>query len=954
MEKVIGQLLSQLISFLFAFFLCSGVRASCPADTVLLHVTNGIKDGYTGLVLPNAKVTILDSIGNVLCDSVPVEVRKKNYVESYNDLYSYSYFTKVVKRSKYLFDISAHGYESRQYELKPFNRGNNYGVVALTDEVELFPVMRPKMLDEVSVTASKIKMVMKGDTIEYDATAFRLAEGSMLDNLIRALPGAQLADNGRITVNGKFVSELLVNGRDFFKGDPKVALANLPAYTVNKISVFHKTERRLDGKDPQAATETDPLVMDVRLKREYAKGLISNYELGGGSGLDGKWDTKWLARVFAMRFSPVSSLAVYANANNLNAEQQPGRNGEWSRTDIASGRVTTKSAGVDFSHDWKERDTKLSTTLTATRRNRFNENTSLGEDYLEGGNTFSSSAFSSHADATSVNWNGRVEKYWKYVRLTVAPTAYYNHNTSDYEMEQTRRDDDGKEVYSRRRYSDSRTDSRGGDISVSGAYGKMPAEWLSAVSMELKGGYSSSTGRGHDVDMVSYPSGNATDINLIQKSRQPNYGYYFRAGLTPLNFSPPIRGDVMMWGNVSYAYDYRYDSGKRILHERVNDPELASAGENELWELDRRNSYHTTERTHNHTIDAEYVLQTPVYVQVSLRNQFMRRNIIDCRVKTQSLSRNDYVFSGRFSMSNKTGGEGSKYGFKLYMDQEAPRMLSMLTILDSADPLWQNVGNPNLKKSSVYGADLHYTYDRNDKNRHVNISVGYEQADNAISMAHYYDRTTGVTILRPQNINGNFSGRAGADYSRYIDRMNRIYVSNAISGSMIRSVDFSTDTENMHILKVNKWNIYEQFQLKCSIGRANIGAKVQLTWNRLVSLSDIFSPFSYLDVNYGVSAATPLLWGIDLQTDLMAYCRRGYEKADLNTTDWVWNLTLSKAFGKGNAWVVKARGYDILHQLPNVRQFVNAQGRTETRYNTIPAYAVVSLTYRLDIKPQKK
>ncbi len=127
-----------------------------------------------------------------------------------------------------------------------------------------------------------------------------------------------------------------------------------------------------------------------------------------------------------------------------------------------------------------------------------------------------------------------------------------------------------------------------------------------------------------------------------------------------------------------------------------------------------------------------------------------------------------------------------------------------------------------------------------------------------------------------------------------------------------------------------------------------------MRWSRQKSLSNVFEPFCYLDVNYGVSATTPVLWGIDLQTDLMVYSRRGYEDPTMNTTDWVWNLQLSKAFGRRKQWIVKAIGFDILHQLPNIKRMVNAQGRTETRYNTRPAYALLTLTYRLDIKPNKK
>lgn len=101
--------------------------------------------------------------------------------------------------------------------------------------IELRPIMmnripfyKPKELNEVTVTASRVKMVLKGDTIVYNADAFALAKGSMLDGLIDQLPGVELKSSGQIFVNGKFVSDLLVNGDSFFKGDPRIALENRP------------------------------------------------------------------------------------------------------------------------------------------------------------------------------------------------------------------------------------------------------------------------------------------------------------------------------------------------------------------------------------------------------------------------------------------------------------------------------------------------------------------------------------------------------------------------------------------------------------------------------------------------------------------------------------------------------------------------------------------------------
>lgn len=99
---------------------------------------------------------------------------------------------------------------------------------------------KERVLGEAVVKATKIKMVMKGDTIVYNADAFQLSEGSMLDALIEQLPGAELKDNGQITVSGRLVSSLLVNGKDFFRGDAKIALENLPSYMVDKVKVHEE------------------------------------------------------------------------------------------------------------------------------------------------------------------------------------------------------------------------------------------------------------------------------------------------------------------------------------------------------------------------------------------------------------------------------------------------------------------------------------------------------------------------------------------------------------------------------------------------------------------------------------------------------------------------------------------------------------------------------------------
>ena len=146
-------------------------------------------------------------------------------------------------------------------------------------------------LDEVVVKATRIQVVHRGDTIVYDATAFALPEGSMLDALIKQLPGVELKEGGEIFVNGKKVDFLTLNGKKLFNGNNQVMLENLPYYTVKDIKVFNK-KRTLAEQISKG--EGRDYVMDLSLKREYIQNALATMEAGGGT------QNRWLARTFGL------------------------------------------------------------------------------------------------------------------------------------------------------------------------------------------------------------------------------------------------------------------------------------------------------------------------------------------------------------------------------------------------------------------------------------------------------------------------------------------------------------------------------------------------------------------------------------------------------------------------------------------------------------------------------
>jgi hypothetical protein len=140
--------------------------------------------------------------------------------------------------------------------------------------------IRQVNLQEVTVTATKVKMYYRGDTIVYDATAFKLPDGSMLDDLIHQMPGVTIDEYGQIFVNGRKIDELQLGSRSFMRGNSKVLMENLPYYTVKDIKVY---EQDTDlNRALNAQVEKKKFVMDVNLKPEYLMGYVANVEAAGG------------------------------------------------------------------------------------------------------------------------------------------------------------------------------------------------------------------------------------------------------------------------------------------------------------------------------------------------------------------------------------------------------------------------------------------------------------------------------------------------------------------------------------------------------------------------------------------------------------------------------------------------------------------------------------------------
>ena len=348
-----------------------------------VEVYGDVKDSFTQAYL-KAFVTVMDKDSNVI-DTMTTSGWEKHLF----------YHTQVPARpATYIVKAECEGYETNSinHTIKYIARNKSF----------LFPSLLLKKkfnqdvaLDDVVVTGTKVKLAYRGDTLVFNASAFNVPDGSMLDALIRQMPGAEMKSNGDIYVNGKKIDYLLLNGKDFFKGKNQVMLDNLPYYTVKELKVYDRSSEksRLMGKE----MEKKDYVMDVALKREYARGYIANVEAAGGS------EDRYLARLFGLYYTDNSRISVFGNLNNKNETRRPGSQGDWSPSNSPQGQKTTRQVGVNFNASSKSQMIREQGNVTFAWDNTHDLTHSSQENFASTGNIFGRSISDSRSDNHSFN-----------------------------------------------------------------------------------------------------------------------------------------------------------------------------------------------------------------------------------------------------------------------------------------------------------------------------------------------------------------------------------------------------------------------------------------------------------------------------------------------------------------------------------------------------------------------
>ena len=426
-----------ILLFLVSFFSLTSARA---ATNDSITVNGQVLDAFTHEALDSVRIDVQAKEGVAEVSDSPfftfdVSAEMREYLGSSIDAFPprYRYEFKVPSAGTYVLTLSRRGYATQEVEIKVPARQYSRKTREWEAKDILLLRSRERALSEAVVTATKVMMVHRGDTVVFNADYFELSQGSMLDELISRMPGLEIKEGGQIFYNGNLLNSLLVNGKDFFSGDPAIALQNLPAYTVKEVKVFHTAsadERFAKHKDEEHKA---PNTLDVVLKKEYSHGWITNYTLAGGLPLErNPWnDEKYMARLFALHYGDRSRLGLFGNFNNVNNASAANLNGNWSGSFTGQGVTQTAWGGLLYSINSKDESTSYDLDLQAKHTTNDVERFSSTTTFLPSSNAYRRSSSTSEQDAMHLAVNNKLEWKGKDAELKLRANAAYDNERGD-------------------------------------------------------------------------------------------------------------------------------------------------------------------------------------------------------------------------------------------------------------------------------------------------------------------------------------------------------------------------------------------------------------------------------------------------------------------------------------------------------------------------------------------
>lgn len=859
-------------------------------------------------------------------------------------------FTRTDSAGRFRFDHLKPGkYRLSASQVNFHPQWKNFEV---NGDVDLGPVVMKdrSIMEEVTVKAQRPPVVVNGDTLEFNAEAFKTKPNAVVEDMLKKMPGVEVDKDGSIRVNGKRISRVLVNGRDFFNGDPKMATRNLSADAIDKVQVFDKQsdQSEFTGIDDGNKTPT----LNLKLKKDKKNAAFGKATVAAGTKdrYDGQFNIN--------KFNGDQQLSAIGMANNtnrqgfsimdmLNFSGQSRRmmSGGGGRIVINNGNddefglpvaginnnqgiTQTIAGGLNYNDTWKKK-TEVNASYFYNNLTLDNTRNTSRQNILPG-NEFNYLQNSSTENKTNSNrFNFSVDhKIDSFNSIKLSSVFGYqkgsNAKNNDYEsfvpndkmlnngFSNTSNTTEGyvtnQELLYRHKFKKKgRTFSATGSMQYNDSRAK-------GTQNAINNFFSNGTISQRDtLDQV-------TRLNSITQSYGVNASYTEPLGKRSLlefrGFYNTSTGDLDR-----KTYDYNRTSG---THDKMNTI-LSNAFENTYDYMGGGISMRTQQKKYGYSVGANlqhaqlnsHLKDSAFRIKQNFTNLLPVANFNYNFTKTKSL-RLDYSTSA-----------------------SQPTAKQLQPVQDISDPLNIISGNPSLKQSYAHNASLQFFNASPARQKNLFVFLNYTATQNAIVNSDRIN-ASGARTSMPVNTNGVYNINANIDRGFRIKKLNtRLEL--GLNANYNRSVNFINDDKNKTSVLSVMPRVNASYSYK-ELLDISAGARVSYN-NARYSLQPSLNNNYWRQV-YELEATVNLPAGFTISNEFSYSAYTGRSNG-FNTRVALWNASVSKQVLKSKKGEIRLSAFDLLNQNTGVDRNGNANYVEDVQYKTLQRFFTLGFTYSL-------
>lgn len=905
--------------FLFPITLFAQQRVDVTGKTLVVS-----NNGEGQEVLPYTNILVLEAGDSTLV---------KGVMSDAGGNFRLSFHAK--KESPYLLKVS---YIGMKPEFRALNTGKtkiHVGNIVLTEGLEL---------SEVVVTAPIKEVELVGDTTVINADAYRIPEGSNLEELVKKIPGLEYdRQNKTLVYNGLPIAEINVNGEAFFAGNHALALENLPADLVSRIKVYDKRSEM--EKFMGIKTGEENYVLDLQTKKEFNGTLMTS--VAAGKGNNKKKEAELISNFFKTGGENLSVIAKSGNRNMTSANKD-------NRQD---------NVAVNFLKKFGKK-IHLNGNVMYSNAINGNEGTSYYEQYLKTGNRYRYATSDRHntnrmaSTMLSMKWN--IDKMtllnlsgsfsaMKGTNGSDSRQATYNENpeldiTAPFNGEENGQTENDIRVNGIR--MNSRSTSANRQYFLNADLTRRLNEKGSSLGLTMQ--YSEGRGKNEafSVSSTTYYQlqdewGNDSVLYRNQYYDSPNRNRKFSLGLI---LTQPLHKSLR--AQLSYKFRRENQNNDRNTYDLsrffdgTDDEPLYTLPEGYeaayTDSLSNRSRSHTT--AHEVALHLNYTDRTweiNAGLSVVPERQSLDQKTGRMQADTLRTSVNYYPAVTVLWHKKKTRVQLSYEG-----DTKQPGLTELLTLTDNSDPLNITRGNPSLRPSYNQRVRL----EARDTKIGLNGDMTWANTVNSVTRAVTYNTQTGGIESYPVNVNGNWNARATVRYQKRIKR--RFSVTARTGASFSQNVSLINEGQQEMPERSTTHNTTLNANLRFGYQPQWGGFDLTGDWRFRHSTNLLRETGDYTrDYRLGVNAYADLPGGIQLRSDVDYSFRNGTNITPGEDDQVVWNASLSWRFLGQKKAELSFYWADILSQKKNFTRSVSSSGLSERHTQQIGSWFMLSFKY---------